>query len=460
MQLGTDDVLKLSPDASSAKAAIGLAQPSRWLQPAFNDQAQAVWGECPGSGATPYRVQVDRQGPAFRCSCPSRKFPCKHGLALLLLLAQQPAAFTSADPPAWVVAWLDSRRQRDESRKNKHDDNAATSVAGTGRDGEAPTGEPSPAAGRRSALRQQRLSDGLDELELWLNDRVKHGLATLSGQPAIWEEMARRMVDAQLPGLAFRLRRLGRLVDGSEAWPAQELGGMGQLRLLIDAGRRMADLPQTVQADLRHALGMNSSRETVLADGERLSDDWLVIGQSCHQEDRLTERRVWLLGLHSARWAMLLDFAYGNRYFEQIFVTGSQRRGTLAYYPGNAPLRAIVVDTDLQAIDPPVPWTRAAPTLVEALDALSDALAANPWQSPQPLLIGDAVPVFDERGWTLRTADRLVLPLTLAAEDGWPLLAESGGAALAVFGEWADHALRPLSAWQFFPSLDRLWLAE
>jgi uncharacterized Zn finger protein len=27
-------------------------------------------------------VSVDLSGPAFRCTCPSRKFPCKHGLAL------------------------------------------------------------------------------------------------------------------------------------------------------------------------------------------------------------------------------------------------------------------------------------------------------------------------------------------------------------------------------------------
>ena len=44
--------------------------------------------------------------PAFRCSCPSRKFPCKHGLGLLLLLADQPALFKQQEPPAWVADWL------------------------------------------------------------------------------------------------------------------------------------------------------------------------------------------------------------------------------------------------------------------------------------------------------------------------------------------------------------------
>jgi len=36
--------------------------------------------------------------PAFKCSCPSRKFPCKHGLGLLLLYASDQAAFNVAEP--------------------------------------------------------------------------------------------------------------------------------------------------------------------------------------------------------------------------------------------------------------------------------------------------------------------------------------------------------------------------
>ena len=44
--------------------------------------------------------------PAFKCTCPSRKFPCKHSLGLFLILAQQPAAMTETAPPAWTIEWL------------------------------------------------------------------------------------------------------------------------------------------------------------------------------------------------------------------------------------------------------------------------------------------------------------------------------------------------------------------
>ncbi|WP_420894866.1 SWIM zinc finger family protein, partial [Streptomyces noursei] len=39
---------------------------------------------CEGGDGTRYGTVVDLDGPAFQCSCPSRKFPCKHTLGLLL----------------------------------------------------------------------------------------------------------------------------------------------------------------------------------------------------------------------------------------------------------------------------------------------------------------------------------------------------------------------------------------
>src|SRR6185312_11440125 len=101
----------MAPDAGAAKAGRDLATGRKWRSIARRGDV-AVWGECQGSGASPYQTQVDLHGPAFRCSCPSRKFPCKHGLGLLLLLSADPAAFTDAQPPEWVAAWLASRAER------------------------------------------------------------------------------------------------------------------------------------------------------------------------------------------------------------------------------------------------------------------------------------------------------------------------------------------------------------
>jgi hypothetical protein len=437
MQLGAEDVLRLSPDESSAKAAKGLVIPAKWPRLEFDEQA--VWGECQGSGAKPYQVQVDKSGPAFRCSCPSRKFPCKHGLALLLLLAQNPGSFAQATPPAWVSEWLSSRDDRAEKQEAKQ--------AQATEPREAPA-DPQ-AAARREASRLQRMAAGLEDLERWLADRLRQGLAALPAQPALWDEMATRMVDAQLPGLAFRLRRIATWVGQGDDWPARVLAGLGQLQVLSGAFRRLDALPAPVRTDVRSAVGITLDGETVLANGEKLADDWRVLGQSIDAEDRLWVRRVWLQGVRSGRRAMLLDYAHGTRRFEDTYVTGACRAMTVVFFPGNAPLRALALD-DAQPSIQPRAQPAAAPAqtkLDEALDTLSQAVAANPWQWPQPMLFGDGVPRFDAVGWCLQTAARQRLRLAIRDENGWRLLAESGGQAVTVFGEWDGEALRPLSCW-------------
>ncbi len=197
------DVEALAPDAASLTAARKLARPAPWSELGRDDRA--VWGLCKGSGSKPYQVQVDLDGPAFNCSCPSRKFPCKHALALLML------DVPSGDRPAWVGEWLQSR------------------VAGRPkREPGAPVADPE-AAARRAAVREERVAAGVEDLRLWLRDALRGGLG--AQRLRSWEEwdgFAARMVDAQAPGAASRLRSLGSVAAGRpDGWPERLLSGMG-----------------------------------------------------------------------------------------------------------------------------------------------------------------------------------------------------------------------------------------
>ncbi len=95
-----EQILSLAPDASSAKNGKSLAVRHKWLSLSYNEQA--IWGECQGSGKNTYRTQIDITEPAFKCSCPSRKFPCKHGLGLFLIFANTKDNFHNSTPPDWV----------------------------------------------------------------------------------------------------------------------------------------------------------------------------------------------------------------------------------------------------------------------------------------------------------------------------------------------------------------------
>ncbi|MDJ0775087.1 MAG: SWIM zinc finger family protein, partial [Mastigocoleus sp. MO_167.B18] len=195
-----EKILALAPDASSAKNGKALANAGKWSSLGYNERA--VWGECLGSGKTPYRTQIDLIEPAFKCSCPSRKFPCKHSLGLFLLLANDTSAFSDNVPPEWVMSWLDSR----EKRKAKQAEAVKKEV------------DPNTQA-KRAQKRLDKVTAGMQDLELWLRDLVRQGLATVQGQSySFWDGTAARLVDAQAPGVARLVRQMGSIPFSGEGW--------------------------------------------------------------------------------------------------------------------------------------------------------------------------------------------------------------------------------------------------
>src|SRR5271157_2988284 len=188
----TERIEQLAPDASSAQAGLGLAKPARWRT--LGQADHVIWGECQGSGSVPYQTQIDLREPAFRCSCPSRKFPCKHALGLFLLYVEQRSALAAGSRPLRVAEWLEARGKKVEQKTQK---------SRTAGDGETTAVADSAAQAKRAAGREARVAAGLDELKRWLLDLVRQGLASVPGRPyGFWESVAARMVDAQAPGVA------------------------------------------------------------------------------------------------------------------------------------------------------------------------------------------------------------------------------------------------------------------
>ena len=110
-------MLALAPDAAVAHAARGLAVPTTWSNLGSDDVG--VWGLYRGTSAEPYEVMVDRAGPAWRCSCPSRKVPCKHTLGLLLLWAEGNVPTTVRPERAASVAGGPRRGRRGGGRSGR-----------------------------------------------------------------------------------------------------------------------------------------------------------------------------------------------------------------------------------------------------------------------------------------------------------------------------------------------------
>ncbi|GHD94533.1 SWIM zinc finger family protein [Streptomyces naganishii] len=428
-----DQVLALAPDDASRKAGSKLGAAGPWSEAGSCGEG-TVWGLCKGSGSKPYRTVVDiadAAGPAYKCSCPSRKFPCKHALGLLLLWAAGDGAVPPGRAPDWAEQWITGRRERTAREP-------AAGAAGAG------PADPE-AARRRAERRAERITAGATELEQRLADLLRSGLASAEQAGyGLWEETAARMVDAQAPGLAARVRELGAIPSSGPGWPVRLLEECALLHLLDQGWLRRDELPPDLAATVRSRVGLPGA-----ADGPPVRDHWLVLAQYDTADTRLTTRRIWLHGTGTGRGALLLSYGAAGRAPELSLPVGLAFDAEIRAHPGSGQLRAALGER----FAAPAPTAVRPPgvTTARAAECYGEALRDDPWLESVPVTLAEVVPVQDGEGWQLADAgSEAALPLTPAAVTRpglWRLVALSGGAPVTVFGECGHRGFTPLTAW-------------
>ncbi|MEU5042543.1 SWIM zinc finger family protein [Streptomyces griseorubiginosus] len=430
-----DQVLALAPDAASRKAGSKLGAAGPWSEAGSSEEG-TVWGLCKGSGSKPYQTVIDladAAGPAYKCSCPSRKFPCKHALGLLLLWAGGEGAVPPGPAPDWAGQWIEGRRQRAQEKRTAE---SAGSTAGAG----DPEG-----ARRRAERRAVRITAGATELEQRLTDLLRGGLAGAEQAGyGLWEETAARMVDAQAPGLASRVRELGAIPSSGPGWPVRLLEECALIHLLDQGWLRRERLPDGLASTVRSRIGLPAS-----ADGPPLRDRWLVLAQYDTADARLTTRRIWLHGTDSGRTALLLSYGAAGRAPELALPVGLELEAVVSAYPGKGQLRAALGEQ----FAPPAPSATRPPGVStdQAAARYGEALRDDPWLDSVPVTLDRVIPAPDGDSWQLADADgESALPLTPSARSRpglWRLVALSGGAPVKVFGECGHRGFTPLTAW-------------
>jgi hypothetical protein len=381
---------------------------------------------CQGSGSKPYQTTVELAGPAFRCSCPSRKFPCKHALGLLLLWSADEVR--PGDEPDWVSGWLTDREARAAKPAPEKPGEVADPLA----------------AQQRANRRTERVASGVAELDSWLTDQVRRGLGGFE-QRGYGElsRLAARMVDAQAPGLAGAVRRAAGVVGRGHGWPGELLEELALIHLTVSAHAQLADLPPALADTVQTRLGWTVETARVLAEGEKVEDDWLILGRVIEPDDRLTVRRLWLRGDSSRRLALILNFAVGGRQLDPLPARpGELVPGVLSFYPGALPMRALLTQTA-----PRLPGARPGGlSAKQALASYAGSLATDPWNERWPLVLSDVRPARNGEGWALVDEADEGLEL-VAGLDPWRLLAVSAGDPVTVAGEWNRAGFRPMTCW-------------
>lgn len=423
--LTSEAVQALAPDPASLKAGQKLANPASW--PTLARDGDVLWGEAKGSGAHPYLVAADLRSAdiATKCSCPSRKFPCKHALGLLLLHAAGIGTWQGAAVPEELNKWLEGRQTRAEKA-------AAPSV-------EKKEADPAQQA-KTWAKREKKMSAGLEALELWLADLVREGLLAARGRGyGEWDGQAARMVDAQLPGVARLIRQIPELLheESGEGLTVH----LGRLHLLTQAWNNRDRLSKGERADLLSALGLPLDK-AALTRSE--TDDWLCVGSTTEEEGRLTVRRTWLLGLSGGSGggevALLLDFAPQNQPLGASYAPLQKLTGALGYAPSAFPQRA-VLEGALDGGFGSLPARSFA--LSDLAQHWAQALAKNPWLERLGVLLG---PVYFSENQLCDMNGRAVpLSGTVRSDGVWHFRALADTEPAYVFGEWDGLAFLPLT---------------
>lgn len=438
-----DQVAALAPDPSSLKSGRELANALKWESYACNERV--LFGEIKGSGKEPYRTQIDLQQLGFKCSCPSRKFPCKHGLGLLFLRAQQGDAFPqSGAEPSWVSEWMDKRSERAAGKTEASESVAAEEAASAKRSKEKE---------KRDSKRQSSVEAGAAELELWLRDMLRIGLLALpEKEPAYFEKTAARMVDAKATGLGNWVLGFTKLpYTHPRQWQGQALSQAARLYLLIQGFKNLDKQSPLVQEDIRALVGWNLKKEDLLqrTDLETVEDQWLVLARVVSQEPNdITLYKFWLYGQKSRRFALLLDFAYRNMPIQTLLAPGTSVDATLVYYPSNWPLRALVktqgeTSPEMPVLQPEYPnWVSVQPYIAQVISRM-------PWATEIPIMVGALRLIPQEERWFLYDEENAAMEVKGASSDElWDILAQTGGRAVSFFLLRSDHSVKPL-AWQF-----------
>ncbi|MBK8555671.1 MAG: hypothetical protein IPL65_07825 [Lewinellaceae bacterium] len=172
----------------------------------------------PASFDQSHHILIQWPGMQCHCSCGFRTQPCSHAQTLLLLQESLPNLFEPLEHlPDWALSLLTEKAGFAATQPNQ---NLPQLVALQKE--------------KRHHERLERAAFGLQDMELWLEDLMRRGLATAAvEEDAFCQDIAARMADASLPGLARTLRLIGAIPPGAPDWAEQVLEVLANVYLAI-----------------------------------------------------------------------------------------------------------------------------------------------------------------------------------------------------------------------------------
>lgn len=431
MNWSPEKILALAPDAITGERGKEMALARKWVTMETNEKV--FWGSCKASrGDFHYQTVIDPTQNSFACNCPSQKNPCKHIIGLFLLYQQDVHSFwPNEELPDWVAKWFSGQQLKSTAGPVKILAEETIQKRADDKD-------------KRRAERLALMGQGVSDLEVWLSDIIRQGMATTEKQSyGFWQDISARMVDTKLGGLGPRIRSLQLLPTTYADWPERMLEELADLYLIASGFKQLENLPVALQEQLLRIAGINAKKSDVLAQ-EGILDEWGVIGEfEGVNIDNAGFRRTWLRGKTTRKIGLIQEYNYQNQGYQTHWKVGHIYEGELVYYPATYPLRALIKEP--QVTDTRIASLKGYPTAELFRADYAEALALHPWLSEFPCCLENVIPVKEQGGLILVDQEKKIIPVHVKDANIWKVLAVSGGHPITVFGEWTGDVFVLLS---------------
>ena len=196
-------IVSIAPNANAVTNGRKLSSGNSFVKRMKSEDDSLYFGECKGSGKSNYIVSIDfeKEGePVFRCTCPSRQFPCKHAIGLMFEM-KEGKGFETADIPQDII----DKRNKIEAKEKKK--------AEKEKNPEKPkkTSTVSKAAKTKKIKKQ---IEGLDLLKDLMNQITNAGVASCvdAAFDKKYDELAKQLGDFYLPGVQTYFKRFLRFL--------------------------------------------------------------------------------------------------------------------------------------------------------------------------------------------------------------------------------------------------------
>lgn len=353
-KISEQTITSIAPNAAAAANGKKLSSGGSFIKLWRSEDDTFYMGECKGSGKNPYTTSADfvaEDHPVYRCSCPSRQFPCKHCLGLLYEIMSG-KNFEICDIPEDILKKRDKLAAKSAPPKAPEEMTPEEAA-------KAAKKKASAAKSANSAKKKklQKQLEGLDLVEKAVKELMSAGLGTMGGTSLkTYQDISKQLGDYYLVGPQRLFNRLIIEIteyqkDNLEAHYDNAIDTLEKLYSLLKKSR------QYINEKLEN--GDVSNDDTVLY--EELGGAWKLteleaIGK-CKKDARLMQMSFWVTFdesrkeyIDSGVWCDLSD---GNVYLTKNYrpvkslkyvkaddsVFGVVNTPSMAVYPGDGTVR-------------------------------------------------------------------------------------------------------------------------